>query len=460
MNKWINRTPLRNVVITGKVEAQQLPNTLSDSEKLYGLSRFWQEVNYNFVYFEKVDHERWDSAYLALLESITETPNDYEYYRELQRFCALLNDGHTNIMLPPGITEWRTMFGEYRLIFENIEGKAIVTHVNLSKKDDLPVGSELIEVNGMPVRDYIDQYVKPYISTNADYIREDLSIQRVLLGVEGQSYDVVFRKPDQSTITMQLTHAFTEEAEFYPPFNTSEMLEYKTIEDKIGYLSLNTFENSQIVDLFMDKLPEIQDVAGLIIDLRKNGGGSTNYALDILQYFTSDTLYGAKVSTRLHLPYYKAVGSFITDPSDTIGNARAKKSLEIFLGIHMEPLGLNGYLVEVPMSERIIIPTVFLIGHATASAAEDMLIYADGQDHMVKIGQRTYASTGQPFLFDLPGGGRARICTKKDTYADGRAFVGVGVKPDIEITPTLDDWIKRRDAALETAIEYLEKHIK
>jgi C-terminal processing protease CtpA/Prc len=104
-----------------------------------------------------------------------------------------------------------------------------------------------------------------------------------------------------------------------------------------------------------------------------------------------------------------------------------------------------------------VVPTVILTGHSTASAAEDFLIYADGQKHMTKIGQRTFGSTGQPFLFDMPGGGSARVCTKKDTYPDGREFVGYGIKPDIEVVPGLQDYIKGNDPALTWALDYLKK---
>lgn len=73
-------------------------NKLTKADKIYGLSKFWQEVNYNFVYINKIDRVKWDSTYKALINTIPETPNDYEYYREMQRFCAMLKDGHTNII--------------------------------------------------------------------------------------------------------------------------------------------------------------------------------------------------------------------------------------------------------------------------------------------------------------------------------------------------------------------------
>jgi len=108
-------------------------------------------------------------------------------------------------------------------------------------------------------------------------------------------------------------------------------------------------------------------------------------------------------------------------------------------------------------AKRIVIPTAILIGHNTASAAEDFLIYLDNQKHMVKIGEPTFGSTGQPMLFSLPGGGSARICTKKDTYPNGKEFVGHGIQPDIKVTFSIDDYLESKDPVLDKAIEYLNK---
>ena len=100
------------------------------------------------------------------------------------------------------------------------------------------------------------------------------------------------------------------------------------------------------------------------------------------------------------------------------------------------------------------------MGHNTASVAEDFLIYADNQKHMTKIGKNSFGSTGQPFVFELPGGGSARICTKKDTYPDGREFVGYGIKPDIIVKRTLNDYLTKKDPVMEKAIEHLKQKLK
>jgi len=68
------------------------------------------------------------------------------------------------------------------------------------------------------------------------------------------------------------------------------------------------------------------------------------------------------------------------------------------------------------------------------------------------IGSPTAGSTGQPMTLRLPGGGTARICVKRDTYPDGREFVGVGIAPQKRVDLTVDDLRSGRDPVLERAI--------
>ncbi|MCB0680263.1 MAG: hypothetical protein KDC32_04840, partial [Saprospiraceae bacterium] len=146
----------------------QMPNTISRADKLYGLSKFWQEVNYNFVYLDEVDREEWEAEYKKLLIFVQETADDYEYYRHLIRLCAMLKDGHTNVYYPEAVQAklYNTYFGDYRLFMTNINGKAVVTRVNLSKKEEIPIGTEVVAVNGQPTAEYLEEYVKPYISSS------------------------------------------------------------------------------------------------------------------------------------------------------------------------------------------------------------------------------------------------------------------------------------------------------
>lgn len=440
----------------------QMPNTLTASEKVYGLSKFWQEVNYNFVYFNKVDHEKWDSTYLSLIDEVQKTANDYEYFRLMKSFCALLKDGHTNIDFPEYIQSQllKTMFGEYRIFIENIDHKAIITQVNPSKKNILPIGSEIITVNEYPVKEYIAKFVSPYISSSTSHVLEDISTSDMLQGLEGEQYKLKIKRPDGKTFELAIAHSKCSETELYPSKETTtNILDLKWYENQIAYVALNSFEDKSIDSLFVNKLPELYKSKALIIDLRKNGGGNGDYGLDILKYLIpNDTVYGSKSRTRNHISAYKAWGEMV-NPKDTANNSDYSKAYLSYIGEYYydfpyEPRTLN------TKQKRLIIPTVVLIGHNTASAAEDFLVYADKQPHFTKIGRPTFGSTGQPFYFSLPGGAQARVCTKQDTYPDGREFVGFGIKPDIEIIPTVSDYMNRKDPALDKAIEYLKQQLR
>lgn len=436
----------------------QIPNSISPAQKVYGLSKFWQEVNYNFVYINRVNRKAWDSLYTAMIPVVEQTKNDYEYFHEMQRFCAYLKDGHTNVYLPQKVQNMvlNTMFGKYRLFIANVDGRAIITHTNLSVKDEVPAGSEIVAVNGLPTVDYISKFVAPYISSSTDYVAADLSYSNLLQGVQGDKFDITIKTPAGQSKNLSLVHAQTAEKEIYPVIADSKLLDFKWYPDQVAYIALNSFGNQKIDSLFVQQLPELYKAKKLIIDLRNNGGGSTDIGVEILKYLTNDTtIYGSKVVTRIHESSFKAWGAFL-HPKDTVNNAWNKKAYLDFTDMRYNDLNDGIRFHNDITAPKVIIPTAILIGHNTASAAEDFLISADNQKHMVKIGEKSFGSTGQPFQFDLPGGGAARVCTKKDTYPDGREFVGYGVAPDITVRATLKDYQQNNDPVIKAALSYLK----
>lgn len=86
-NKWMVLSFI--FFITNFINGQ-IPNTLTLNDKLYGLSKFWSDANYNFVYMYKVDQDKWTAAYKDAIGNVQKTTNDYEYFRELQKLCSLL----------------------------------------------------------------------------------------------------------------------------------------------------------------------------------------------------------------------------------------------------------------------------------------------------------------------------------------------------------------------------------
>lgn len=461
-------------------ESQGSTNLLTPDEKVFGLSKFWQEVNYNFVYLDKIDRKVWDSTYLALIPIARETKNDWEYYKVLRKFCAVLNDGHTYITRPPidmdqtgpkapnevYVPQRDCLFKDGYLMLSDIDGKIIVTVVNKNLGATIPMCSEVLKVNGLPVEQYITEYTRPYVSNSTEHIRRYQSVRNITNGVYGEHLSLTIKKPDGKMADINLTFGGTsfdfpegKENIFRDPNKEQKLLDLEW-HGNIAYIALNSFSNREIINHFKDALPEIRKAEGLVIDIRNNGGGNTDIGTAILEYLTpDDKLYGGKSRTRQNIAAFRAWGRYQSE-KDTVGNEWATKAFLAARDKLYYDLGKNELTVTPAKSERIVVPTVILTGNFTASAAEDFLIYADNQRHMTRIGEKTYGSTGQPLQVSLIKGFGAGICTKEDTYADGREFVGVGIIPHIEIKPTLNDYLSKTDPALNKAIEHVKAQIK
>jgi C-terminal processing protease CtpA/Prc len=439
----------------------QFQSTITQPEKIFGLSKIWQEVNYNFANFDHVPALNWDSAYIAFIPKVSQTSNDLEYYQMLMRFSALLKDAHTDIYFPKSIDTcmYSSMFGETRFYLRNIDNKAIIVTINKSKKDEIPIGSEIIEVNDQPTGKYLENEIMPLISASTDYVVRDWSVANLFRGLKGTAYKVKIKTPSGEIKILSLIHQLSKEKELYP-VGDRDLFTFKWLDNKIACVALNDFGDQKIDSLFVDKLQELRNAKGLILDVRKNGGGSSNYGAVIAQYLSPDSvIYASRVTARTNNGLYRARGSNFK-AKDTVNNPWIANAYLCYHNKSMEYLATDTRTNEIARKDRLIIPTVVLIGHETCSAAEEFLLFLDKSKQIIRIGQHSNGSNGQPYMIDLPGGGSMRICTQHCTYPDGRKYVGYGVKPDIEVSETVDDFINSRDAALLEAMKYLKTKIK
>lgn len=443
-------------------------SNLSDTEKLYGLSLFWKEAAYNFAYFDKANIN-WDSAYQAFIPKVLATRNTWDYYKVMKRFCALLKDGHTNMYPPTSkLIKGGTMY--LPLVFSWLDGKVIIT--NVPKKDSLtiPLGSEVVTVNNIPVITYLEKEIIPGISASAIHqLWNDAAAQLLSNADTNTLFNLTLKTPAGKTINHTTHLRGTRSSWAYPLPNTPwQRFRYEKLPKGIAYLQFNTFGTDSVVFDFKQRLPELYEAKAVIIDLRNNGGGNSGTGTAILKYFTDQKYINGSIwRTREHAGAFKAWGSFIKDDElekhlkeNPFNKAWVQKAYDISRGNYWFRGDTSSDYNEVT-DKKITVPLVVLIGNNTASAAEDFLISLDGlKGRAIVIGERTYGSTGQPLSFELPGGGSARICTKRDTYPDGREFVGYGVKPDIEVKRTVEDYINKRDAQMEKAIAVLSEKIK
>jgi C-terminal processing protease CtpA/Prc len=208
--------------------------------------------------------------------------------------------------------------------------------------------------------------------------------------------------------------------------------EFKIIPGNIAYVALNSYGSDAALQSYLRDLPQISQAKAIIFDVRKNGGGSTEVGYGILKTLTQQPFPASHSETRDYKPTYRAWG-------------RRQSNFD-FPGWNVEPDREHHYAGKV----------VVLTSARTFSAAEDFVVAFDTMQRGKIIGEATGGSTGQPLMISLPGGGSARICTKNDTYADGKPFIGVGVRPDIEVHTTVADFRAGRDTVLEAALNQIQ----
>ncbi|PKH57940.1 peptidase S41 [Shewanella sp. Choline-02u-19] len=422
------------------------PDNLSKEDKLYGLSLFWKEASYNFAFFDQVPELNFDKAYREFIPKVLATETTYEYYRELMKFNALLKDGHTNIYLPKGLSSKSVDWPALNITEANHQ--AVVTKVGRELQNKIPLGSTIISVEGVNLETHLKTHIMPYIASSTEHILWNNAVRNMLNGTPNTKVNVSIKTPSGElkdlTLTRNSRHKKADKISLKQPSSNGELFEFKWLDNKVAYISLNGFHDEKILQDFNGAYKEIKQSKGLIIDLRFNGGGNTSIAAEILSHFTNKDLEGSIWKTRKHIAAYKAWGNYSEKYKDyTQDNAWESGPMELLKA----------------KDNNHIVPTYILIGRHTASAAEDFLIYADKLKHFSTIGEKTYGSTGQPIFFDLPGGGSLRICAKRDTYPDGREFVGYGISPKIVINRMPEHLKSEKDIVLTSAIQKLKTKI-
>ncbi len=116
--------------------------TITDEQKIYELSKIWKEAEYNFAFWDKVNID-WDAEYKKTLNAVLGTKDIYDYYRELQRFLVLLNDGHTGVNMPMDVMQDPEFFSMIPVYLWHFGEDIAVINVTEEYKDRIPLYSTL-----------------------------------------------------------------------------------------------------------------------------------------------------------------------------------------------------------------------------------------------------------------------------------------------------------------------------
>lgn len=421
---------------------------ISKELKIYELSLIWKELSYNFANMDNCPGLNMDSLYRKYMSIVTNTENDFEYFKSLQQFLAHFNNGHTHSEMPKYIWENLT----YPLLITSYKsGKLFIENIGSHYTKDINIGDEIIKIDNIPAMKYIEKFGMSYIAET----HANTKIKEAMFG-RGSNY--FLPKTYKKKITLEVKGPkgirkaeIPYDKDVKPSFNDSiKQSRYQYIINKTHYSknqnnflvdSVNSFSyirltecNKQLQDFYLAKYDSILMYKNLILDLSDNEGGDGRYtATTIFSLTDSDSLRWFDSKTRIHNAHYKAKAAsriYYFSPEE-VTESDKKLYYPFFYNNAYETVDNwtfnNPYTSENRYNGNIYV----IMNENTASAAEQIILTMQFSNKVVLLGKKTSGALGQPLTVKLPSGIIIYINTSKTINSKG-VDVSSGIIPDIE----------------------------
>ncbi len=343
--------------------------------------------------------EAWDIVH----EQFVDPVDDVELMQgAIEGMLNALEDPHTSYMDPFEYEQASTALdGTYEgigaWVDTNAEFLTIVSPMPNSPAEGagLLPGDEIIAVDGEDM-------------TGID---GNLVIRRVL-GPAGTTVELTIRRANEP---LPFTVEVTRESILIPT------VESEVLEEEIGYIQLFMFGRNSLRDL-RSALREVmsQDPRGLIIDLRGNGGGFLDLAVDVTSEFISNE----------------------TILIERFGDGRE----EVYTASR------GGRATEIPL--------VVLIDGGSASASE--IVAGAIQDHErgLLVGEASFGKGSVQNWVPLDNDkGAVRITIARWFTPEGRQIAEIGLDPDVVVEITEEDLAAGLDPQLEEAVRLIREMV-
>jgi carboxyl-terminal processing protease len=339
----------------------------------------WQIVHDEYL-VQPVDEEQMmQGAIRGMMDSLGDQHSGYMNPMEYSDATAPL-EGYS------GIGAWVNTEGEFLTITEPIAGSP-------AESAGLKAGDQIIAVNG----------------ENMTGVLAELARQKVLGPVGTEVTLTIQREGVEQPFDVTITRA-----QITIPSTESEMLE-----GNIAYVRLNAFSDttgSELHAALSDLLA--QNPQGLILDLRYNGGGYLDQAVQV----ASEFLPSGVVS-------YEEFGDGTRNTFDASG---------------------KGIATDIPM--------VVLVNEWSASASELVSGALQDQGRAQLVGVTTFGKgTVQNWIALSDNEGAIRVTIARWLTPNERNVTGTGLTPDVEVQLTDEDIQAGVDPQLDKAIEILSQ---
>jgi carboxyl-terminal processing protease len=343
-----------------------------------------------------------DGAIVAAARAANAEPSDFAY-TAIDAMTKAVNDRYTQFFTPAEFAAFNEALDPKKIggIGIMIEPDPASTSVRISyvlpstpaERAGLQVGDVLTAINGSPTK--------------------GLTVEAVSSMLRGKAGTVVAVNVQRSGAPSVVS--ITRE-EVQPP-----TVIFKMLPDGIGYVWVLAFGRATPAefDTAMTRLSQLGAKA-LVLDLRNDGGGYVNSALDISSRFI------------------------------------ANKAL-----VTVEERGQHATTIDADGDPSITLPVTVLVNQYTASASEIAAGALQDDGIGVLVGAKTFGKGVMQTLTPLPDGAAIKITTAHYLTPNRRDINLRGINPDVAVDENRDAHFGEvdKDAQLRAAIALLQKKI-
>lgn len=435
-----------------------------------------------------------DSVYNWAFEEI----NHLGTYRDFYNLISLITDYegslHNGTYWPNTLSEniGKESEGYFPIPLKIIEGKLVVN----SRESEIPLGSEVLSINGNQAEQLFDALGKYYTTDGFNQTGKELGIgmyfskyYRYHYGL-ADKFTVVYQEPNTNTTkeinlksvgnstvnkSSRNRHSKSIDDLLYSDFDEDKNYSFEKIDSETAILTVNTFAlNPTTYKKYLDSVftdMKTNQFKNLIVDIRNNGGGDKPNDMLTLAYL-ADTpqkeIAEAWISFTDGFPYWRHFQIDIPWYQKPIAKAKLKKYIQSEV-----PIVKNNRRyyrdIEVyePEESQFQGQVYVLIGPGVASAASLFAASVSSNTDAILIGEETmggyYGHNGAfPVEYKLP---RTKFSTvfsvanlTQDVMEKESQPFGRGVMPDYKIEQTFEDFMENKDTQMEFVLNMIREN--
>ncbi len=408
------------------------------------LKKFRNE--YAFTELKGIDWDAKAAEFRPRFEEAEKDKDNHAYVLALRDFLWSIPDTHVGFDTTPLDADFQADIagGLGFAMRETDDGKIIanfITEDGPAAQAGMVWGAEIISMNGVPTADVVDAVVpwsSPFSNLEIKHLQQLRYATRFRL--EKGEVEVTFKNPSGAEQTGVLKVVNEVDSFNASSFRAGEdptalPVEFDLLPSGYGYIKISSFSDNDLLSILVweraMRFFNENDIPGVILDLRNNGGGSGWLADQMAAYFfNEETVVGQTAY------YDDSTGEFFVDPD-----------YEQLMIPPSEDLQYNGQVVV-------------MVGPNCASACEFFSYDMTINDRAVIVGQYpTVGAGGSVEGFLMPGGLFAQMTIGRAMDADGNIHIeDSGVAPDLRVPVTFET-LQQQANGDDVVLAFAEKAI-